>query len=402
MRARGTRYAVIILDGAADYRVRELDGRTPLEVARKPHVDALAKGGVLGTVQTIPAGFEPGSDVAVMSLLGYCPSRYYVGRAPLEAASLGITLAGGEYVLRCNLITEEASRLVDYSGGHVTTDEARELVHALNAELGDSETRFYAGVGYRNILRLGPGHGVAAKTTPPHDIMGGWISELLPTGAGSERLVRLMLASRDVLADHPVNRARVSAGKPPANMTWLWGGGTPVKMPNFCERFGVSGSVISAVDLVRGLAVAVGLNILAVEGATGYYDTNYRGKGEAAIEGLKERDLVVVHVEAPDEAGHDADADEKVKAIEAIDRWIVGPILESLRAAPHRIMIAVDHYTPVSVRTHTREPVPFAIAGEGVQSASGRPYSERDAAQAQVHVPEGHRLMERLLGTPVE
>ena len=393
------KYAIVIPDGAADRPSDALNGHTPLEVARLPHMDRIATEGRLGTVQTIPRKLDPGSDVAILSLLGYDPTKHYTGRAPLEAVARNIPLESDDWVFRCNLVTVADEEMVDYSAGHITGQEAEVLIAALQDQLGSETVRFYAGVGYRHLLVV---HGEAFKvrTVAPHDIMGESIQAHLPKGKRAAQLKELMEASRGVLADHPVNKVRRDLGENPATQIWLWGQGQRPALPLFDERWHLRGAAITAVDLVRGIARLIGWDVIEVEGATGYIDTNYAGKGRAALSALKSHDLVVVHIEAPDEAAHNGDARAKVRALEAIDREIVGPILKALEASgqPWRILVAPDHETPLDLRTHDREPVPFAMMGTDLAPARpGGPMTEAEARKTGMHVPVGHELIEYFL-----
>jgi len=393
------KYAIVIPDGAADRPVDSLGGRTPFEVARLPNMDYIATEGRLGTVQTIPAGVAPGSDVAVLSLLGYDPVRTYTGRGPLEAAARGIQARPDDWIFRCNLVTVADGKMVDYSAGHITTQEAEVLIRSLEDQFGSDTLRFYPGIGYRHLLVI-RGESFKVRTTPPHDIMGLPIRKHLPKGTNAARLRQLMDASGEVLADHPVNQVRGDLGENPASQIWLWGEGQKPALTPFRQRWGVGGAVITAVDLVRGIARLIGWDVIEVEGATGYYDTNYAGKAHAAIDALNDHDIVVVHVEATDEAGHNGDAREKIRALEAVDREIVGPLLKALQAIdlPWRILVAPDHETPLAVRTHESRPVPFAMMGDGLESGGReRAMTEAAARKTGMHVAVGHELMEYFL-----
>jgi 2,3-bisphosphoglycerate-independent phosphoglycerate mutase len=393
------KYAIIIPDGAADRPARALVNRTPLEVARLPHMNRIAAEGRLGTVQTVPAGLSPGSDVAILSLLGYDPTKHYTGRAPLEAVARGIELGPDDWVFRCNFVTVAEEEMMDYSAGHIRTQEAQVLIAALEERFGSDSLRFYAGVGYRHLVVI-KGERFGVRTTPPHDIMGQPIKRHLPKGKHAARLKELMHASREVLATHPINTVRRDLGENLATQIWLWGEGQRPTLDSFHARWNLRGAAITAVDLVRGIAKLIGWDVIEVEGATGYYDTNYAGKAAAAIAALKDHDLVVVHVEAPDEAGHNGDAREKVKALEAIDREIVGPVLAALEASgqPWRILVSPDHETPLEMRTHERQAVPFAMMGSGLPvGRSGGAMTEADARKTGMHVAVGHELMEYFL-----
>jgi len=393
------KYAIVVPDGMADRPVARLGGRTPLEAASTPHMDAVARQGRLGLVCHTPSALPPGSDVAMLSLLGYDPLECYTGRAPLEAASMGIALGPGDVAFRCNLVTVDVDTLVDHSAGHISSREAAVLIGLLNERLGDENVRFYPGVGYRHLVVCRGGAPVVPECTPPHDILDEPIAGHLPRGEGAQRLIALMERSREVLAEHDINDVRIDLGENPANMVWLWGGGTRPQLAPFAQRYGERGAVVSAVDLVRGLAISVGLAVLHVEGATGYLDTNYAGKGQAAVEALRDYNLVLVHVEAPDEAGHQGDIQAKVDAIEAVDKHIVRPLLAALDTPGNgRLMVLPDHPTPVEVRTHVADPVPFAYCGAGVAEGSGLGLTEAAAAGTGVRVAPGHGLLGQFLG----
>ena len=391
------KYALVIPDGAADVPLDELDGRTPLAAAEIPAMDSLAAMGKCGTVRTIPPKMEPGSDVAILSVLGYDPRRYYTGRAPLEAAARGLKLASDEWVFRCNFVTIIDGVMEDHSAGHITTEEGAALVKELNRLLARERIHFYPGVSYRHLMTL-RGE-VNVRTVGPHDILGEAVNGHMPRGPGSEVLTTLIQRSEDVLASHEVNQVRRDLGENPATHIWLWGEGKMPQLPTFADRFGLSGAAISAVDLVRGMATLIGWDCIDVDGATGFLDTNYAGKGAAAIEALATYDLVCVHVEAPDEAGHQADYEAKVKAVEQIDAHIVGPLLEALQSGDDdwRLMVLPDHPTPCPRRTHTSDPVPFAIAGTGMSALVERPFTEQAMAEADLHIDCGWELMEYFL-----
>jgi 2,3-bisphosphoglycerate-independent phosphoglycerate mutase len=398
------KYIVLLGDGMADEPVAELDSRTPLQAAHTPRMDALARVAELGLVETIPAGMHPGSDVANLSVFGYDPATCYSGRSPLEAASMGVELAPGDVAFRLNLVHLQAHYgklyMADFSAGHISTDEARELIEALQEELGDEEFHFTTGVSYRHLL-VWKGGKDQLSFTPPHDITHQGIEEHLPKGEGADRLMALMNASQLILHNHPVNERRVRLGLTSANSIWLWGHGRAPKMETMQEKFGVSGAVISAVDLINGIGIYAGLEVIKVPGATGYIDTNYRGKAEAALEALKTRDFVYLHVEAPDEAAHAGNLDDKVKAIESFDELVVGTVLDGLPAlGDYRVLILPDHPTPVARMTHTSDPVPYLLfdsAGAFPPRHLASGYSEEAAAESGVLVREGHRLMERFI-----
>lgn len=397
------KYAVLIGDGMADDPVPELDGKTPLEAAHTPHMDALAqRASVMGLARMVPEGYEPGSDVANMSILGYDPRRYFTGRAPLEAASMGIELGSDDVAIRCNLVTlaERDGRTImaDYSAGHISTDVARWIIEYLRPklELEDHRFEFYPGVGYRHLLvwRGGRSQIEGAKLTPPHGIPDEPVEPYLPRGNGSDVLRDLMARSQELLA--PLGG--------PATSIWLWSAGPAPNMPTLQERFGLSGSVISAVDLVRGLGVLAGLKIVRVPGTTGYIDTNYRGKVQAALEALKAGDaLVYVHVEAPDEVSHEGDVEKKLQAIEDFDAQVIGPIVEGLQPfEAHSVLLLPDHPTSLKTRVHTPDPVPFVIchSREGRSRQVRQVYSERVAREAGLFIERGHELLGRFLERP--
>ncbi len=361
-----TSYAIVVPDGAADMPVEELGGKTPLRCAETPGLDRLAREGRCGTALTIPPGLPAGSDVANLALMGYDPREHYCGRGPLEAASMGVRLADGEYAFRCNLISVEEGRLADYSAGHIPTAEARELIEAVDRELGGGELRFHAGVSYRHLMVIRGEYGQTA-CNPPHDVVGRRLEEVEPRGPGSRELRELIRRSQEVLAAHPVNLRRREKGLRCGDSIWPWGQGRTPSMPGLRERFGLRGAVITAVDLVRGLGILAGFDPLEVRGATGYLDTDYAAKGRYALRALEDHDLVYVHVEAPDEAGHQGLAEEKIRAIEEIDRHIVMPLLEKGgERGGLRLLVVPDHPTPLAVRTHTNGGVPFALWGDGI------------------------------------
>jgi len=401
MSSKNVKYVILVGDGMADEPRPELDGRTPLQNADTPHMDALAARGELGLVRTVPPGFPPGSDVANLSIMGYDPARYHTGRAPIEAASQGIELAPDEVAFRCNLVTVEVDgdevTMVDYSAGHVTTEEAAELVAALDERLGEDGRQFRAGVSYRHLLiwRNGP---LAAESLPPHDFTGRSVGRLFTAGQDTAAVADLVRRSWPLLADHPVNRRRRAEGRNPANSIWLWGQGTRPRIPTLTERFGLRGAVVSAVDLVRGLGALAGLEVIDVPGATGWLDTNYAGKVAAALEALARLDLVMIHVEAPDEAGHSGQLDLKLRAIADFDAKVVGPMVAALEdRGPYRLLVMCDHPTPLSVRTHTPDPVPFVIFDSASPRDAAQGYSEADALRTGLMIEAGHDLLTRLL-----
>ncbi len=397
------KYAVLLGDGMADWAVESLGGKTPLEYAKIPHMDRIAREGTVGLIDTIPKGCKPGSDVAILSVLGYDPVACYTGRGPLEAASMGIRMDPGDLAFRCNLVTLGAGLdplMEDFTAGHITSAEAREIILDLDQKLGSGRLKFFPGVGYRHLLVL-KGGGAVVETTPPHDITGQATAAYLPKGKGAEELLALMSRSREVLEDHPVNRVRSEKGKRRANAIWLWGQGGKPAMEPLTDKFGLSGGMISAVDLLNGLGVYAGLEVLKVEGATGYIDTNYVGKAEKALEALQEKDFVFLHVEAPDEMGHEGNAEGKVKSLEDFDEKVVGTVLAGIeRFGDYRVLVLSDHPTPVAKKTHISEPSPFAVlsslAAENLKRGEG--YSERSGRESGILVSPGWQLMEGFIG----
>jgi len=391
------KYIVLIVDGAAGLPVKDKGGRTSLELAGTPNLDRMASGGYSGLARTVPGGMEPSSACACMSVMGYDPVKYYKGRASIEAFSLGIDVGDGEVVLRCNLVTVKDGKMRDYSAGHITSEEAAEIVKSLNEKLGGDAVRFYPGVGYRHILKL-KGHEDALKAicAPPHDIPGRPVEEYLPKGEGSDILRDLMARAKPVLKDHPVNIARRERGELPATDIWLfWGSGRLPDVPSFKDAYGLSAALTSGVDLLRGLGKMAGMEILDIKGVTDGADNDNAGQMAGALEALKKHDLVVVHMEAPDEAGHGGSVEEKVKAIEKIDGEAVSLLLKY--KGELRVLVMPDHPTPVTVRTHTPEPVPFLIWGKGVKAGGVRRFTEAEAKSTGVFIGEGYKIMEKLL-----
>ncbi|MHC4267475.1 MAG: cofactor-independent phosphoglycerate mutase [Planctomycetota bacterium] len=388
------KFCVIIPDGMADYKLEKLSNRTPLEAARTPNLDNIASNGTLGLVNTIPKGFSPGSDIACLSVLGYDPKVYYTGRAPLESASLNIELAKQDWAVRCNLITINDGILEDFTAGHISDNEAKIIIALLNEKLGNNNISFYAGKSYRNLMIYNGDILLKADCTPPHDIIGKSIKQYLPKGKGSEILLDLMKSSHHLLENHDVNKVRIDLGENPANMIWLWGQGQSPSIVPFKELFGLSGAVITGVDLLRGLATYLNWNIIDVPGATAYLDTDYDAKAQYAIEAMETHDLVLIHIEAPDEAGHEGNIPEKIRAIENIDKKIIGPVFDALKKYNEfRILILPDHYTPISKRTHTSEPVPFTIYDTDSIKKSKLSFTESNAKQTGLRIKKGHKLM---------
>lgn len=392
------KYALILPDGAADEPVAEFGGKTPLMAARKPHMDWIALNGRQGTVRTVPEGFLPASDVATLSVVGYDPRKYYTGRAPIEAAARRLHVGPNDIVYRCNLVTIVDGRMEDFTAGHIRQQEAERLIADLNAKLGDDRVSFHAGVGYRHLMVLRDAAGTRVEATPPHDIPGEAVSRHLPSGKGSDEIRVLMERSQELFEQHDVNLVRRELGENPATSIWLWGQGPMPKLDRFKDRFGLRGVGIGAVDLFRGVAVCMGWSLIDVPGATGFIDTNYRGKGQAAVAALDEYDIVAVHVEAPDEAGHMGDWAEKVAAIERVDEHIVGPVLAKLKTFDEwRVLVAPDHPTPIGKKTHTADPPPFCMAGTHVRSVQHLPFDEASARESDLRVDPGHELMEYFL-----
>ena len=399
------KYMILVGDGMADYPIAELDNKTPLEFARTPSMDFIAKQGRGGTAVTVPKSMNPASDVAILSLLGYQPTKYYTGRGPLEAASLGINLKEGEVAFRCNLITVEGDTLVDYSAGHISNKEAGILISFLNEKLGNENIKFHPGVSYRHLTIFNLNAGVRGdvllltiRCVPPHDIIGQSLKKNFPRGEGGEMLQKLMKDSFSLLDEHDINRVRRGLGENPGNMIWLWGQGIAPAMPTFKEKFGIEGSVISAVDVVKGIGRYAGLEVINVPGATGYFDTDYEGIARAALKSLEKKDFIFVHIEAPDEAGHMGDFRAKIKSIEDFDNKVVGTVLRGLKSfSGYRVLVLPDHPTPLKLRTHTRDPVPFAFWGTDVESDGMPSFSESSARKGSLHLKEGWKLMELFL-----
>jgi 2,3-bisphosphoglycerate-independent phosphoglycerate mutase len=395
---------VIILlgDGMSDVSYSELGNKSPLQAASTPNMDFMARNGKVGLAHTVPKGLPPGSDVANLSVFGYDPRTCYTGRSPLEAISMGVTLGPDDVAFRMNLVTlrpkGSSIYMQDFSAGHISTAEARELVETLQMELGTPEIEFHPGVGYRHLM-VWRGGKDGMKGTPPHDITGKSILDFLPVGEGADTLNTIMNHAQMVLHDHPVNMRRKDEGALPANSIWLWGHGKTPRIAPFSEKYGLSGAVISAVDLIKGIGICAGLDSINVEGATGYIDTNYLGKARAALKALEDHDFVYVHVEAPDEASHAGNMQHKLQAIEDFDRQVVGTVLEGMKKfADYAILCTPDHPTPVKLMTHTSDPVPFIIyrGGEG-QGNGASSYDEAQAASTGLEL-EGHMLMRELIG----
>ncbi len=398
------KYAILVGDGMSDYPIADFGNKTPLDIAKIPNMNDIVKHGTIGLVKTVPTGMKPASDIANLSIMGYDPKIYYTGRGPLEAANIGIELAEDEIAFRCNLITANNDILADYSAGHISERESKILMELLDKELGSDKVKFYHGKSYRNLVVFKTRSADEIKDlmrtacTPPHDISGGSISKHLPSGKGADTLIRLMEESRRILVAQEINKVRIDLKENPANMIWLWGQGTNPNMPSFKGLFGIEGAVISAVDLVNGIGKLVGLEVVSVPGATGYYDTNYQGKGEYAVECLRNKDFVFVHVEAPDEAGHNGEVREKIKAIENFDKFVVGSVWKYLQGVgDYRLMVLADHATPVAIKTHVSDPAPFVMAGKGVSHNGFDAYNEANAKAADVLFKSGAKLAEALM-----
>lgn len=400
------KYVVVLYDGMADYPVPALGGKTPMMVAKKPNFDRMAKHGTVGLVRTVAPGLTPGSDVANLSVMGYDPCLYYTGRSPLEAVSMGINLSDTDVALRCNLVTlsdeEDYSEktMVDYCAGDISSEEAAEIIKTVEEKLGNDIFAFYSGVSYRHCLVWHGGKTEIGKLTPPHDISGRKIGGYLNKNPDAAGLLELMEKSCEILKDHPVNLKRISEGKRPANAIWLWGQGSRPSLPSFEKLYGVKGSVISAVDLLKGIGICAGMNTPDVEGATGYIDTNFEGKAKKAVEELENgSDFVYIHIEAPDECGHRNEPENKVKAIELIDSRVLPIVLEALeKYDDYKVMILPDHPTPIVTGTHASDPVPFMIYHKKDEKDSGvDSINEETASKTGLFIEEGPSLMGRFL-----
>ncbi len=392
------KYCVLIIDGAADWPLPEYGGKTCLELAHTPNLDALAKAGIVGLVRTVPDGMEPSSACACMSVLGYDPKVYYKGRSAIEAYGMGIPVNEGEVVFRCNLVAVRNGRMWSYSCGHISTAEARVLIASLNEKLGSDDVHFYPGVSYRHICKIkGREDTLLATCTPPHDIPNKPIAKFLPTGPGSDLLRELMSCSKPVLRNHPINIQRKARGDIPATMIWLfWGSGKIPDMPAFKEVYHLDAAVTSGVDILRGLARMIGMEVLDIPGVTGDIDNDYAAQASGALQALKTYDMVVIHVEATDEAAHAGSVEEKIEAIQKVDKEIVGRIC-SWRKDALRLLILPDHATPIEVQTHVADPVPFVLWGAGVVSNGATRFTEAEASRTGVFITEGYNIMHRLV-----
>ncbi len=396
------KYVVVLCDGMADTPVKDLGGKTPMELAHKPNMDALAPLSAVGMVRTVDDGLSPGSDVANLSVMGFDPLVCYTGRSPLEAASIGIDMADDDVAIRCNLVTlsDEADycdkTMVDYCADDISTKEADELVKALQAELGGGEFDFYTGVSYRHCLIWHGGKCKGYTLTPPHDISGQPIKSYLD-GHLESGLIELMKKSVEIFRDHPVNKARIAAGRRPATSAWFWGQGSRPGLDDFEAAHGIKGAVVSAVDLIKGIGKCANMQVIEVEGATGYIDTNFDGKAKAAIEALENCDYVYVHLEAPDECGHRREAENKVKAIELIDSKVVKPLLDSLAGQDFKMLILPDHPTPIATATHSREPVPFLLYDSTEEQDGVESFTEETARSTGLFVERGPQLIKMMI-----
>lgn len=393
------KYCVVITDGAAGWPLKEKGQRTCLELARTPNLDAMTKEGVLGLARTVPEGMEPSSACACMSVLGYDPLVYYKGRAAIEARSMGIPVGADEVVFRCNFVSVKNGKMFDYSAGHITTEEAAELIDALNKTLGDDSVHFYPGVGFRHILKIKSRlDTLGANCTPPHDIPGKPVANFLPKGKGSDFLRDLMTRSETVLKGHPVNAARRSLNKAEATTIWLfWGTGQIPEMPPFKQEYGLSGAMTSAVDLLRGLAQMASMDVLKIPGVTDGLDNDFAAQAEGALKALQQYDLAIIHVEAPDEAGHSGSIEDKVKAIELIDKDVLGQV-RSWKGDALRVLVMPDHPTPIEIRTHCPESVPCLLWGPGFAANGAKRFTEAEARKTGLSIDPGYSIMSRLTG----
>ena len=397
------KFAIIIPDGCADEPQDSLGGKTPLAAAATPWMDRIAAEGIVGRSTNVPAHLPAGSEVANMSLLGYDPNQYFTGRAPLEAAAKGIRLGPNDWAIRCNLVTIIDQMMDDFTADHISTAEAQQLLQAMSDKVADERFEFVVGVSYRNLViyrgqdQPAP-FSMETRCRAPHDLISQSVADEFPRGPGSDQLCQLMSQSHSVFADHPVNQARLAAGSKPATDMWLWGLGQSPRLPGFHERFGNRGVMITAVDLLRGLAHLIGWDVREVTGATGYLDTDYAAKGKAAIDAFQDYNVVCVHIEAPDEASHEGRVDAKIEALESIDALIVKPIYEYLREqGDFRMLVSPDHPTPVRTRMHSHGDVPWTICGSGITPDAFADYSEVNATASSHAFPEGCRLMEFLM-----
>jgi len=396
------KYLLVLADGMADYKIESLGDKTPLQYARTPNMDKMALNSLIGTVRTVPSGYPPGSDVANLAVMGYDPRQYYTGRSPLEAVSMGVTLAPQDLALRCNLVTLSGEAnyvdktMLDYSAGEISSVESAQLIEQIKNQLENAAFDFYAGISYRHLTVWKNAQDKAVQLTPPHDISDRKIGNYLPQGQDGAVLLDLMMASEGILTNHPVNQSRIERGLHPANSLWFWGEGTKPALDSFAYKYQLQGSVVAAVDLVRGLGICAGLKPIKVEGATGGIVTNFAGKARAALDELKNgQDFVYLHIESPDEAGHQGDLEAKIWAIEQIDQEVLGLILQEMDSFDElRVLLMPDHPTPLAIKTHTEDPVPFMLFDKNHPHASGMEcFNEENARQGLV-IEEGYQLMD--------
>lgn len=397
------KYLVLLMDGMADLPLDELGGKTPMETAHKPNIDNICRKSEIGLMYNVPEGFKPGSDVANLSVMGFNPADCYTGRSPLEAASIGIDLLDTDITLRCNLVTlsdeplYEDKTMIDYSADDIRTDEADTLIKYINEKLGNEKFSFYTGTNYRHCLVVKNGSMDLGQMTPPHDISDMVIGPHLSGAENAQPLIELMKKSYELLKEHPVNIDRIKRGLKPANSIWLWGEGTKPKIENFYNKYGKRGAVISAVDLLKGIAKCAGMDCGLVENATGYIDSNFAGKEKKAEELFLDHDLVYIHMEAPDECGHRGELSNKIKAIELIDELVAGPIFKFLKDTPHRVLICPDHPTPIALKTHTMDPVPYLFYDSEHPVSGNSVFCEKSAAESGKVLKQGYKMMSRLL-----
>jgi len=402
------KYVIFILDGSSDLPIEELGGKTPLQVSNTPNIDKLAEKGFGGFTNNVPEGYTPGSDVANMSIFGFNPADYYTGRGPLEAGSMGIKTTPLDVIFRCNTITEKDDFMDDFNAGHITSEESDILLNDLNKYFNDKydnfKGKFYTGISYRHLFvyscdNIEDTNLLAGlKTTPPHDISGENLTEYSSWDDDLAIFIRnIMYESQEVLKNHEINQKRISEGKKPANMVWLWGQGVTPTLPDFRETYGLTGAVITGVDLLKGIGVFANLDIIDVPGATGFFDTDYEAKGKYAIETLKNHDVLFIHIEAPDEAGHAQLIDEKIKAIERIDEFIVGPVIDSLKDKDFKAAVLPDHPTPIAIGTHTRDDVPIVIYSSNKEGDECMSFDEKGVKSGSIEKQDGYKLISRLI-----